>query len=169
MGSSATAYSIFMKVQDLHASKSEECEKEGTNFSFPVNLSQKQLDRSHMFLVSLCASLRSANDHLIRLWLRCDFSTLRNTKILFHTWAQIFCICISYVVNNMASKFHLSTTCGRCEMKPYKCIWTNESKISHQVSTVQAWQDIHTKVSCFHISSHLKKECKQVLVKKFFE
>ena len=36
-------------------------------------------------------------------------------------------------------------------------------------STVQAWQGIHTKVSCFHISSHLKKECKQVLVKKFFE
>ena len=34
-----------------------------------------------------------------------------------------------------------------------------------KVSTVQAWQDIHTKVSCFHISSHLKKECKQVLVK----
>ena len=33
-------------------------------------------------------------------------------------------------------------------------------------STVQAWQGIHTKVSCFHISSHLKKECKQVLVKK---
>ena len=132
MVSSATAYSIFMKVQDLHASKSEECEKEGTNFSFPVNLSQKQLDRSHMVLVSLCASLRSASDHLIRLWLRCDFSTLRNAKILFHTWAQIFCICISHVVNNMASKFHLSTTCGRCEMKPYTCIWTNESKISHQ-------------------------------------
>ena len=33
MGNSATAYLIFMKVKDLHASKSEECEKEGTNFS----------------------------------------------------------------------------------------------------------------------------------------
>ena len=85
MVSSATAYSIFMKVQDLHASKSEECEKEGTNFSFPVNLSQKWLDISHMFLVSICASLRSANDRLIRLWLRCDFSALYNAKILFHT------------------------------------------------------------------------------------
>ena len=78
MVSSATAYSIFMKVQDLHASKSEECEKEGTKFSFSVNI-------PHMFLISLCASLRSANDHLIRLWLRCDFSMLRNAKILFHT------------------------------------------------------------------------------------
>ena len=85
MVSSATAYSIFMKVQDLHASKSEECEKEGTKFSFSVNLSQKRLDIPHMFLISLCASLRSANDHLIRLWLRCDFSTLRNAEILFHT------------------------------------------------------------------------------------
>ena len=83
MVSSATAYSIFMKVQDLHASKSEECEKEGTKFSFSVNLSQKRLDIPHMFLISLCASLRSANDHLIRLWLRCDFSTLRNAKIYF--------------------------------------------------------------------------------------
>ena len=35
--------------------------------------------------------------------------------------------------------------------------------------TVQAWQGIHTKVSGFHISSRLKKECKQVLVKKFSE
>ena len=33
MGNSATAYLIFMKVKDLRASKSEECEKEGTNFS----------------------------------------------------------------------------------------------------------------------------------------
>ena len=79
------AYSIFMKVQDLHASESEECEKEGTTFSFFVNLFQKRLDISNMFLVSLCASLRSANDNLIRLWLRCDFSTLCNAKILFHT------------------------------------------------------------------------------------
>ena len=132
MVSSATAYSIYMKVQDLHASKSEECEKEGTNFSFHANLSQKRLDISRLFLVSLCASLRSAHDHLARLWLRCDFSTLCNAKILFHTRANTFCICISHVVNNMASKFHLSTTCGRCEMKPYSCIWTNESKISHQ-------------------------------------
>ena len=85
MVSSATAYSIFMKVQDLDASKSEECEKEGTKFSFPVNLSQKRLDIPRMFLISLCASLRSANGHLIRLWLRCDFRTLRNAKILFHT------------------------------------------------------------------------------------
>ena len=101
MVSSATAYSIFMKVQDLHASKSEECEKEGTNFSFPVNLSLKWLDISHMFLVSICASLRSANDRLIRLWLRCDFSALYNAKILFHTRTYKFCICISSVVDNI--------------------------------------------------------------------
>ena len=113
MVSSATAYSIYMKVQDLHASKSEECEKEGTNFSSFVNLSQKRLDIFHMLLVSLCASLRSANDHLVRLWLRCDFSTLCNAKILFHTQANTFCICISRVVNNIESKFHLRPTCVR--------------------------------------------------------
>ena len=113
MVSSATAYSIFMKVQDLHTGKSEECEKEGTNFSPSVNLSQKRLDISHMFLVSLCASLRAANDHLVRLWMRCDFSTLCNVKILFHTRANTFCICISRVVNNIESKFHLRPTCGR--------------------------------------------------------
>ena len=113
MVSSATAYSIYMKVQDLHASKSEECEKEGTNFSFSANLSQKRLDISRMFLVSLCASLRSAHDRLVHLWLRCDFSTLYNAKILFHTRAYKFGICISRVVNNIESKFHLGTTCGR--------------------------------------------------------
>ena len=66
MGNSATAYSVIVKVQDLHASKSEECEKEGTIFSSFVNLFQKRLGISHMFLVSLCASLRSANDHLVQ-------------------------------------------------------------------------------------------------------
>ena len=81
-----------MKVQDILTSKSEECEKEGTNFNFPVNLSQKRLDIFHMFLISLCASLRSANDRLIRLWLRCDFSTLCNANILFHTRAYKFCV-----------------------------------------------------------------------------
>ena len=112
--SSATAYLYFMKVQDVHASKSEGREKEGTDFSFSVNLSQKRLDISHMFLVSLCASLCSTNDHLVRLWLRCDFSTLCNAKNLFHTRADIaIFICISHVVNNMESKFHLRTTCGR--------------------------------------------------------
>ena len=73
MGNSATAYSVSVKVQDLHVSKSEEREEEGTNFSSSVNLSQKRLDIFHMLLVSLCASLRSANDRLVRLWLRCDF------------------------------------------------------------------------------------------------
>ena len=75
-----------------------------------------------MFLVSLRASLRSANDHLVRLWPRCDFSTLCNAKILFHTRAQTFCVCISCVVNNIESKFHLRTTCGRREIKPYSYI-----------------------------------------------
>ena len=132
MVSSATAYSIIMKVQDLHASKGEECEKEGTNFSSSVNLSQKRLDIFHMLLVSLCASLRSANDHLVRLWLRCDFSALYSAKILFHTRTYKFCICISSVVDNIESKFHLRTTCGRCEIKPYSYYFTNERKIWHR-------------------------------------
>ena len=87
-----------------------------------MNLSQKQQDTFHMFLVSFCASLRSANDHLIRLWLRCDLSTLYNAKILFHTRAHKFCMCISRVVNNIESKFHLRATCGRCQMKLYSYI-----------------------------------------------
>ena len=93
-----------------------------------VNLSQKWLDTSHMFLVSLCASLRSANDRLVCLWLRCDFSTLYNAEILFHTRAYKFCICISRVVNNIESNFHLRTTCGRCEMKPYSYILLTTQK-----------------------------------------
>ena len=111
-----------MKVQDLHASRSEEREKEGTNFSPSVNFSQKRLDIFHMFLVSVCASLRSANDRLVRLWLRCDFSALCNTKTLFYTQTYKFCICISRVVNNIESKFHLRATCGRCQMKLYSYI-----------------------------------------------
>ena len=101
---------------------SEEREKEGTNFCSSVNLSQKRLDISHMFLVSLCASLRSTNDRIVCLWLRCDFSTLCNAKISFHTRANTFCLCISRVVNNIESKFHLRATCGRCQMKLYSYI-----------------------------------------------
>ena len=93
-----------------------------------MNLSQYRLDISRMFLVSLCASLRSANDRLIRLWLRCDFSTLCNAKILFHTRAHTFCICISCVVNNIESKYHLRTTCGRCKMKSYSYILLTSQK-----------------------------------------
>ena len=168
MVSSATAYSIYMKVQDLHASKSEECEKEGTDFSFPVNFSQKRLDIFHMFLISLCASLRSANDHLVRLWLRCDFSTLCNVNILFHTRAYKFCVWNSQVVSNMETKFHLHTTCGRCEMKPNSyTIQIFRTKI--YIPNLSQITEGVLKVSWFHISSRLKKECKQVLVKKFSE
>ena len=66
MGNSATAYSIFIKVQDLRASKNEESKKEGTNFS---SFHELISEMAHMFLVSLCASLRSENDCFIRLWL----------------------------------------------------------------------------------------------------
>ena len=71
-----------------------------------------------MFLVSSCASLCWENGCHVRLWLRCEFSTLCNAKTLFHTRAHTFCICISRVVNNIESKFHLRPTCGRWEMKP---------------------------------------------------
>ena len=78
-----------------------------------MNLSLKWLYISHMFLVSLCASPRAKNDHLARLWLRCEISTEYTAKFYFNTQANFW----------MKSSF----------------------------------------------SSHLKKECKQVLVKKFFE
>ena len=98
-----------------------------------VNLSQKRLDISYMFLVSVCASLRSANDRLVRLWLRCDFSTLCNAKILFRTRAHTFGICISCVVNNIEPKFHLRTTCGRCKMKPYNYILLTSQKFRTKI------------------------------------
>ena len=99
--------------------RAKDVRKKALISALSVNLSQKRLDISHMFLVSVCASLRSANDRLVCLWLRCDFSALYNAKILFHTRAYKFCICISCVINNIESKFHLRTTCGRCEMKSY--------------------------------------------------
>ena len=34
-------------------------------------------------LITTCMSLRSTNDHLVRLWLRCDFSTL-SEKLISH-------------------------------------------------------------------------------------
>ena len=96
-------------------------------------LLKKRLDISHMFLVSVCASLRSANDYLVRLWLRCDFSTLYNAKILLHTRTKKFCIYISRVVNNIESNFHLCTTCGRWEMKPYSYIWLTREKFRTKI------------------------------------
>ena len=128
MVTSATTYSNFIKVQYLHASMSEEREKEGTNFCLSVNLSQKWLDISHMFLVSSCAFLRWENDCHVCLWLRCEFSTLCNATILFHTRAHTFCICISCVVNNIESKYRLRTTCGRCKMKSYSYILLTSQK-----------------------------------------
>ena len=118
MVSSAMAHSIFIKVQDLHASKSEEREKEGTNFSSFHEFSRKRLDILHMFLVSSCASLCWENGCHVRLWLRCEFSTLCIANILFRTRAHRFCIYISCVVNNIESKFHVRPTCGRWPMKP---------------------------------------------------
>ena len=48
-----------------------------------MNLSLKWLYISHMFLVSLCASLRSENDCFIRLWLRCEISMIYTAKFYF--------------------------------------------------------------------------------------
>ena len=93
-----------------------------------MNLSQKRLDISHIFLVSLCASLRSANDRLVRLWLRCEFSMLWNAKILFHTRSHTFCICFSCVVNNIESNFILR----KVRNEALQLYFTNEPKISHQ-------------------------------------
>ena len=113
--------------------RAKDVRKKAPISALSVNLSQKQLDISHMFLVSVCASFRSANDRLIHLWLRCDFSTLYNAKILFHTRAYKFCICISRIVNNLESKFHLRTTCGRWEIKPYSYISLTSEKFCTEI------------------------------------
>ena len=124
-----------------------------------------------MFLVSLCASLRSANDRLVRLWLRCDFSTLCNAKILFHARAHTFCICISCVVNNIESKYRLRTTCGRCKMKSYSYILLMSQKfrtknyISHPpynnnkrcIKISVAGVDQKPNYNCLKFSQHFTK------------
>ena len=57
MGNSATAYSLIMKVQDLHASKSEEREKEGTNFSsFREVISEMARHIPHVLGIIMCVS-----------------------------------------------------------------------------------------------------------------
>ena len=126
-----------------------------------MNFSQKRLDISHMFLVSVCASFRSANDRLVHFWLRCDFSTLYNAKILFRTLAYKFCICISRVINNIESKFHIRTTCGRCEIKPYSYYFTNERKIWHRnlysLSTLNYGRCI--KISATGVNQKLHYRC----------
>ena len=106
--------------------------KKAVTSAISMSLSQKKLDIYHMFLV-LCTSLRPANDHIVRLWLGCEFSTLYNAKILFHTRARIFCICVSHVVNNIESKVQLCTTCGRCEMEPYTYILLTSQKFCTKI------------------------------------
>ena len=108
------AYSVLARMKFVHRKAiSEGREKEGTNFSSFHEFSRKRLDISHMFLVSSCASLCWENGCHVCLWLGCEFTTLYNAKILFHTQAHTFFIRISRVVTNMESKFHLCTTCGR--------------------------------------------------------
>ena len=58
MVSSATAYSVTMKVQDLHASKSEGREKEGTNFSsLHEIISETARHISHVLGIIMCVTL----------------------------------------------------------------------------------------------------------------
>ena len=113
--------------------RAKDVRKKALISAISVNLSRKRLDISHMFLVSSCASLRSANDRLVRLCLRCDFSALYNAKILFHTRTIKFCMCISRVVKNIESKFHLRITCGRWEMKPYSYILLTSQKFCTKI------------------------------------
>ena len=55
--SSATAYSIFMKVENLLAGKSEECEKEGTQFSsFHELISVTARHIPHVLGIIMCVS-----------------------------------------------------------------------------------------------------------------
>ena len=57
MGNSATAYSVIMKVQDLHACNSEGREKEGTNFSsFYELISEMARHIPHVLGISMCVS-----------------------------------------------------------------------------------------------------------------
>ena len=84
--------------------RAKDVRKKALISALSVNLSQKQLDISHMFLVSVCASLSSANDRLVCL---CDFSMLCTAKILFHTRAYKFCICISQHRIKISSLYHL--------------------------------------------------------------
>ena len=65
MGNSATAYSIFIKVQDLRASKKEESKKEGTNFSsFHELISEMAIHISHVLGIIVCvSSLRKWPSH----------------------------------------------------------------------------------------------------------
>ena len=57
MGNSATAYSIFIKVQDLRASKNEESKKEGTNFSsFHELISVPARYIPHVLGIIMCVS-----------------------------------------------------------------------------------------------------------------
>ena len=58
MVSSATAYSVTMKVQDLHTSKSEGREKEGSNFSsFHELISEKARHIPHVLGIIMYVSL----------------------------------------------------------------------------------------------------------------
>ena len=119
---------FLSKCKIFAPARAKNVRKKALTSVLSMNLSQYRLDISRMFLVSLCASLRSANGHLVRLWLRCEFSTLYNAKILFHTRAYKCCICISRVANNIESKYHLRTTCGRCKMKSYSYILLTSQK-----------------------------------------
>ena len=57
MVSSATAYLNFIKVQYLHASKSEEREKEGTKFSsFHETISETATHIPHVLGIIMCVS-----------------------------------------------------------------------------------------------------------------
>ena len=104
---------ILSKCKIFAPARTKKVRKKALISVLSMNLSLKWQYISHMFLVSLCASLRSENDRLIRLWLRCEISMIYTAKFYFNTQANFW-------------------------MK-------------------------------FSFSSHVKKECKQVLVKKFSE
>ena len=100
---------ILSKCKIFAPARTKKVRKKALISVLSMHLSLKWQYISHMFLVSLCASLRSENDRLIRLWLRCEISIIYTAKFYFNTQANFW-------------------------MK-------------------------------FSFSSHVKKECKQVLVK----
>ena len=81
---------ILSKCKIFAPARTKKVRKKALISVLSMNLSLKWLFISHMFLVSLCASLRSENDCFIRLWLRCEISMIYTAKFYFNTQAKFW-------------------------------------------------------------------------------
>ena len=127
-----------------------------------MNFSLKPQYTSHLFLVSLCASLCSKNDRVICLWLRCDLPchTMRKLHLApEQTFSTTFaCVFLKYCIqikNTSHFTWKVRWTAWKFSQLAY-CMQMQRATYIKIVTTLGNFG-----IVCNKLSLRAKKECKK--------